>query len=267
MGIPAHTRIILMTENQEHSREYGITRAMVITLLLLGVAVLTILGFLLYEFSGIHNERTIIAELEDELEDARGAVQGVNALREELLYMQGFQEKLLFMLGVQEAPVANTDSLSAWLEDDPSTSAEALNRSAAFSLSPRPSRWPVSGFVTREFQKGAANRGIKPHEGIDIAGTSDTPVHAAGTGRVVRTGTDDFLGNFVEIQHGLGYVTVYGHCSRLAVARDDKVDAGQIIAYVGQSGQATAPHLHFEVYVQGEAVDPRQILEGDPPTK
>ncbi len=180
--------------------------------------------------------------------------------------MQGFQEKLLFMLGVQEAPPATADSLGAWLENEPANSAEAMRRSAALSLSPKPDRWPVSGFVTKEFQKGAVNRGIKPHEGIDIAGTTDTPIVAAGSGRVVRTGTDEFLGNFVEIQHGMGYVTVYGHCSRLAVGRDDRVDAGQVIAYVGQSGQATAPHLHFEVFVQGEAVDPRQILEGDPPT-
>ncbi len=266
MGIPAHTRIILINDNQPHSQEYSITRPMVLTLMLLGLVVLAILVFLMLSFAGKHNERQVIAELETELQEARTAVQGVSELSAELQYMQGFQEKLLFMLGVQEAPLANADSLAAWLENDPATSAEALQRSAALSLAPKPDRWPMSGFVTKEFQEGAANRGIKPHEGIDIAGSTDTPIVAAGGGRVVRTGADDYLGNFVEIQHGMGYVTVYGHCSRLAVGRDDRVDAGQIIAYVGQSGQATAPHLHFEVFVQGEAVDPRQILEGDPPT-
>lgn len=266
MGIPSHTRIILISSNQDHSREYSITRAMVVTLLFLALAFLVVMGLLMNSFAGKHNERQTIKSLEGELDDARIAVQGVGELQKELTYMQGFQEKLLFMLGVQEAPTANADSLRIWLENDPVTADEAMKRSAALSLSPKPDRWPVSGFVTKEFEKGAANRGIRPHEGIDIAGTADTPVLAAGSGRVVRTGNDEFLGNFVEIQHGLGYVTVYGHCSRLAVGRDDKVDAGQIIAYVGQSGQATAPHLHFEVYVQGEAVDPRQILEGDPPT-
>ncbi len=267
MGIPSHTRIILMTNNQNHSREYSITRAMVVTLIILSLTVLAILAFLLFSFAEIHNERQVINELETELSAARVAVQGVSDLKQELQYMQGFQEKLLYVLGVQEAPSANADSVLAWLENSPANSGEALRRSAALSLSPKPDRWPVSGFVTREFKKGAANRGILPHLGIDIAGSSDTPILAAGSGRVVRTGTDDFLGNFVEIQHGLGYVTVYGHCSRLAVGTDDRVDAGQIIGYVGQSGQATAPHLHFEVYVQGEAVDPRQILQGDPPTK
>ncbi len=264
MGIPSHTRIILMTLNG--SREYSITRAMIVTLLVLVVGLLVVLGLLMYSFAGIHNERQTIMELESQLTAAEETVQGVNVLREELLFMQGFQEKLLFLLGVQESPTAHPDSLTAWLERDPSSAGEALNRSAALSLSPKPDRWPVSGFVTKEFVDGAVHRGIKPHEGIDIAGATDTPILAAGSGRVVRTGTDEFLGNYVEIQHGLGYVTVYGHCSRIAVGDNDPVDAGQIIAYVGQSGQATAPHLHFEVYVQGEAVDPRRILEGDPPT-
>ncbi len=266
MGIPKHTRIILIAENQDHSREYSITRAMVVILLIMALVALVFVALLMHSFAGKNNERQKISELEKELVEARIAVQGVGQLREELQYMTGFQEKLLFVLGVQDAPPANTDSLGIWLQHDPDTAAEALRRSAALSLSPLPDRWPASGFVTKEFQKGVVNQGIKPHEGIDIAGTIDSPIVAAGSGRVVQAGTDEFLGNFVEIQHGLGYVTVYGHCSRLAVGRDDQVDAGQVIAYVGQSGQATAPHLHFEVYVQGEAVDPRQILEGDPPT-
>ncbi len=266
MGIPAHTRIIIITGNQARSREYGITRAMVVALLVLVLFFLAATGVLLVSLAQKYNERQVIAGLESELEEARETVRGVNALKEELLYLQGFQEKLLFVLGVQDGPSANADSLDAWLKTAPGSSAEALRRSAALSLSPKPSRWPAFGFVTKEFEEGAINRGVKPHLGIDIAGATDSPVLAAGSGRVLRTGTDQFLGNFVEIQHGLGYVTVYGHCSRIAVSSDDRVDAGQIIAYVGQSGQASAPHLHFEVLLQGEAVNPRQILEGDPPT-
>jgi len=266
MGIPAHTRIILITDKQDHAREYGITRAMVVALILLLVAVVVMMGMLMLALAGKHDERQQIIRLQGEVAEAKVAVQSVGLLKEELIFLQGFQEKLLFMLGVQEAPSANADSISAWLERGPSSSAEALGRSAALSLSPKPSQWPAAGFVTKEYEKGAINRGIKPHEGLDIASSSDSPILAAGPGRVVRAGTEDFLGNFVEIQHGLGYLTVYGHCSRIAVGVDDRVDAGQVIAYVGQSGQATAPHLHFEMYVQGEAVDPRQVLEGDPPT-
>ena len=264
MGIPARTRIIMLTGDR--TREYGITRAMVLLLLLLAAVLLAMLVFLMVNFAEKHEERQQIARLEADLAAARGALGSVQVLRDELIHMQGLQEKLLFALGVQEAPPAHPDSLAAWLESQPGSARQAMRRSAALSLSPKPDHWPATGFVTQEFRAGAANRGIKPHEGIDIAGPTGAPITAAGPGRVARVGTDDYLGNFVEIQHGLGYLTVYGHCDRVTVKSDELVDAGQLIAYVGKSGQATAPHLHFEVYVQGEAVDPRQILQGDPPT-
>ena len=132
------------------------------------------------------------------------------------------------------------------------------------TLSPPPDRWPTTGLVTKEFNKGNIPAGIKPHLGIDIAGPADTPILAAAPGVVDRTGADDFLGNFVEIRHGLGYLTVYGHCSRIVVARGDRVEAGQVVAYMGKSGQASATHLHFETWRQGEAVDPRTFVAGDP---
>jgi len=264
MGIPARTRIILLTGDR--TREYGITRSMVLVLILLALALLATLAFLMVHFAEKHEERQQIARLEEELGAARTALGGVQRLREEVVFMQGLQEKLLFALGVQEAPPAHPDSLAAWLEQQPVSARQAMRRSAALSLSPRPDHWPATGFVTQEFEAGAINRGIEPHEGIDIAGPTGAPITSAGPGRVARVGTDDYLGIFVEIQHGLGYLTVYGHCDRVTVKSDELVDAGQLIAYVGKSGQATAPHLHFEVYVQGEAVDPRQILQGDPPT-
>lgn len=265
MGIPKHTRIIVLTG--ERTRELGITRALLITLLVLGLALLVTLTLLMVHFGQKHRERQQIQRLEAELGEARQGLAGMQALRDELAQMQGLQEKLLTVLGVDQAPAVDGDSLTAWLRREPGSSAQALRRTAALTLSPRPSHWPATGFVTQEYDVGAVNRGIEPHLGIDIAGPTGAPITAAGPGRVTRVGEDDFLGNFVEIQHGLGYLTVYGHCDRIAVQGDEWVDAGQIIAYVGQSGRATAPHLHFEVYVQGEAVDPRQILQGDPPTQ
>ena len=102
----------------------------------------------------------------------------------------------------------------------PASSAEGMQRAAAVALSPRPERWPAKGFVTREYISGNIARGIKPHLGIDIAGPLDAPVTAPRPPESwTRTGTDDFLGNFVEIRHGLGYLTVYGHCSRIAVGQ------------------------------------------------
>ena len=269
MGIPSRTRIILIPQDDGPSREYGITRPMVITLLVLPLAVLALTAVLMVSFAGKYNEQRRIAELEDQLSRSEARAEKVESLsqdlRQELLIMQSMQARLLFMLGVEESLPASADSMLAWLENEPASSAEGLNRAATVSLSPAPSRWPTVGVVTKEFSKGNIANGIRPHLGIDIAAQTDTPVLAAGAGAVIRTGKDDFLGNCVEIQHGLGYLTVYGHCSRIAVGEGDRVDGGQVVAYVGQSGQTNAPHLHFEIRQQGEAVDPRGILEGDPP--
>lgn len=269
MSIPARTRIILIPENERPTREYAITRTMIVTLMTLVAALLLLTAVLMVSFAQKRNERARIAQLEAQLVQAQDRADRVEQLsgdlRQELLIMQSLQARLLFMLGVEESTPVAADSVLAWLENEPGSSAQALNRAAALSLSPGPSRWPTTGMVTREFIKGSVAKGIKPHLGIDIAAPTDTPVVAAATGLVARTGTDDFLGNFVEIQHGLGYLTVYGHCSRIAVSDGDRVENGQLIAYVGQSGQTSAPHLHFEVFQQGEAVDPRDFLSGDPP--
>ena len=270
MGIPHRTRIILVPDDDRPSREYGITRFMVVFLGLLAAALLLLTALLMVSFAGKNNERNRIKTLESQLAAAEARADKVEALgqdlRQELLLMQSMQARLLFMLGVEETAPASTDSLLAWLDKEPASSAEALKRAATVSLSPPPDRWPAAGVVTREFNPGNPAKGIKPHLGIDIAAATDTPVLAAGSGTVVRTGTDEFLGNFVEIQHGLGYLTVYGHCSRIAVSEGDRVDGGQVIAYVGRSGRSSAPHLHFEIRQQGEAVDPREFLEGNPPS-
>jgi len=265
MGIPRFTRIILVPDSEEGSLQYGISRWMIVTLIALAAVLAGVMVLLMISFAGKHTERARIRELETELEIARQDIRLAGELKTELAEMSAVQEKLLFMLGVQDAAPVGTDSLAAWLDEEPTSSAEGMQRAAALALSPAPDRWPANGFVTQEFISGNIAQGIKPHLGIDIAGPMDAPVTAAAPGVVARTGTDGFLGNFVEIRHGLGYLTVYGHLNRIAVSRGDRIDAGQVVAYMGDSGQTTGPHLHFEIWQQGEAVDPRSVVAGDPP--
>jgi murein DD-endopeptidase MepM/ murein hydrolase activator NlpD len=265
LGIPRHTRIILIPDDERSSREYGVSRAMVVTLMFLGAMVAGALVLMMIAFAVTYEERLRIIELENELAAARQDILIAEELVVELEQMRVVQERLLTMLGVEDAVPVGSDTLAAWLDAEPGSASEGLKRAAAVVLSPEPDQWPAKGFVTREFIEGNIARGIKPHLAIDIAGPTDAPITAAGNGTVIRTGTDDFLGNFVEIQHGLGYLTVYGHCSRIAVGQGDRVQAGQLIAYMGKSGQASATHLHFEIWYQGEAIDPRGIVAGDPP--
>lgn len=116
--------------------------------------------------------------------------------------------------------------------------------------------WPAQGVLSQGFIK-------YKHEGIDIAGTEGTPILAVAAGTVVKAGWDDWgLGNFIEIKHLNGSATVYGHNSRLLVSKGQQVKQGQIIAEMGSTGNSTAPHLHFEFYVNGLlASNPISLLQ------
>ena len=101
---------------------------------------------------------------------------------------------------------------------------------------------------------------IRAHKGVDYAAPMGTPVYAAGSGRVKFRGGMGGYGNVVQIDHGNGIVTVYGHMSRFAAAGiGAHVERGQTIGYVGMTGLATGPHLHFEYRVNGQYVDPQKI--------
>ncbi|KXI29271.1 peptidoglycan DD-metalloendopeptidase family protein [Paraglaciecola hydrolytica] len=99
----------------------------------------------------------------------------------------------------------------------------------------------------------------KPHNGIDYRAANGTPVVAAGDGKVIQAGYNRFNGNYVFIQHGDRYVTKYLHFSKSAVKNGAKVRQGQVIGYVGATGMAEAPHLHYEFLVDGVHRNPRTV--------
>jgi murein DD-endopeptidase MepM/ murein hydrolase activator NlpD len=102
---------------------------------------------------------------------------------------------------------------------------------------------------------------IRAHKGVDYAAPIGTPVHAAGSGHVRFVGDKGGYGNVVEIDHSLGIVTVYGHLSRFAPGLHvgSRVSQGELIAYVGMTGLATGPHLHYEYRVNGEFKNPQSV--------
>jgi murein DD-endopeptidase MepM/ murein hydrolase activator NlpD len=102
---------------------------------------------------------------------------------------------------------------------------------------------------------------IRAHRGIDYAAAQGTPVRAAGSGRVRFRGVKGGYGNVIELDHGSGIVTVYGHLSRIAAAVriGARVAQGEVIGNVGMTGLATGPHLHYEYRVNGRFVDPARV--------
>jgi murein DD-endopeptidase MepM/ murein hydrolase activator NlpD len=121
---------------------------------------------------------------------------------------------------------------------------------------------PVPGGITSGFgpRKHPIFGTIRMHTGVDFSGTSGTPIKAAADGVVVVAEVRGGYGNAVVIDHDNALATLYAHQSRMAVAAGAKVVKGQTIGYVGSTGFSTGPHLHFEVRVNGNPVDPMRYL-------
>jgi murein DD-endopeptidase MepM/ murein hydrolase activator NlpD len=126
-----------------------------------------------------------------------------------------------------------------------------------------PSHWPLDeqGYLTRGQVPGAAQD--EAHPGIDIAVPVGSVVRASAGGSVADAGEDPQYGNFVLLQHASGYQTMYGHLSRVVVAKGDSVEPGAVLGLTGNSGRSTAPHLHFEVRHDGQSVDPLSLVKED----
>lgn len=139
--------------------------------------------------------------------------------------------------------------------------ARAPDAASCYPAEPsRPTHWPLGepGVVTR----GTVGAGgaAEAHTGLDIAVAQGTPVRAAGGGVVSAAGEDPEYGLFVRLDHPDGFQSMYGHASRLIVTVGDTVLAGRVIALSGSTGRSTAPHLHFEIRRNGQAVDPSALV-------
>lgn len=129
-------------------------------------------------------------------------------------------------------------------------------------LSSTPDLWPVLGWLTSRFgpRHSPFGRGVKFHEGVDIAAPWGVPVRATADGVIRFVGYKGGLGKTVIIDHGFGIVSYYGHNSELHVKEGERVERGQVIAAVGNTGHSTGPHLHYEVHADGIPVDPMAFL-------
>lgn len=134
-------------------------------------------------------------------------------------------------------------------------------------LAPRPQmagepREPSAGVISSLFGSriDPINGQKKFHHGVDIAAPAGTPVKAAAAGKVVFAGHRPGYGNLIEVDHGNGLATRYGHNSANLVAAGQQIQAGQAIALVGATGRATGSHVHFEVLQAGNPVDPATLV-------
>jgi len=154
------------------------------------------------------------------------------------------------------------DAQSDWLDAQLAViEAQLMERYSEDRL--RPHAWPTEGgWISSGFGRriDPFTGKVAPHRGVDIANRYGAPVFAASRGVVVFAGRTKDFGYLVEIDHGYGYRTRYGHLSAIQVQPGDIVEEGQLIGRVGSSGRSTGPHLHYEVHYFGRAVDPQRFL-------
>lgn len=169
------------------------------------------------------------------------------------------------------APEAGPASLLLQLErlsaivSDEGQKLRALDRLMARAgkfLAALPSRWPVRGAVNSEFGRRISpwTGGPETHGGIDIAADLGTPVKAPAPGVVVFAGSAPDYGNTVVIDHGHEIKTLFGHLQKIQVTQGQKIERGQQIALSGNTGKTSGPHLHYEITVRGQPVNPRGYL-------
>lgn len=233
-----------------------------------------------------------LAEAEYALEARQGQLAGLAeelaAVRDDVLRVQQFDTKLRVMVktdvGVSDLPVGGTGEagfgyiplhryelaarkMRAFLKElAQETRVEEVRQQELMlamrenrgKLAVTPSIWPTEGFVTSKFgYRSSPFTGQSSfHKGLDIAAPPGTPIYAPARGTVTAAGADGAYGLSVDISHGGGLSTKYGHMSKFVVKAGQAVERGQLIGHVGSTGRVTGPHLHYEVRINGVPTNP-----------
>lgn len=122
---------------------------------------------------------------------------------------------------------------------------------------------PLEGKITSNFgyRENPISKESDFHKGIDIAAIAGSDIYAAFSGKVVFVGFDDNFGNYIEVQHNENFITRYAHCSEIIAKIGTLVKKGDRIATVGSTGNSTGNHLHFEVRIANQSIDPSKLLK------
>ena len=130
-----------------------------------------------------------------------------------------------------------------------------------------PTMWAHLGKINNEFgyrRNPFGGRGYEFHTGLDIDGDRGDSVVAPANGIVTKAGWEGGYGNMIEIDHGNGLTTRYGHLSKIGVSVGDTTLRGQLIGLIGSTGRSTGPHLHYELRLDDKAINPRRLLPPEP---
>lgn len=246
--------LIVVREGEASSRTLELSR---VRLLVLGLVVfggIWALAFVAGRWSGYAAAGDTVAALEQEASELREENRTLAAVAQRVGILEGRYRQLRSVMGGDVAE-SRRDILLPPLSD------EGAGRSAVRDEEEPDFLWPLveRGFVTRSFDDTTAAP-FGGHVGVDIAVPAGSYVRSSRFGRVTDAGEDPEYGKFVRVAHDRGAVSLYAHNSWLFVEAGDSVETGEVIALSGNSGRSTAPHLHVELEVNGDPVDPLGYL-------
>ena len=220
-------------------------------------------------------------ELQAEIDEATALIQSlqedIDSNLEEVEAIRAEEEEADRQLAALVAELERQRQEEERKRREAAAAAAAAASAAASSAQPAPSsggsaaatgvfRWPVPSctYITSRFglRVHPITGDTKSHTGIDIGAGYGASIVAADGGTVSYAGEKGGYGNCVMINHGNGYVTLYGHMSSISVSNGQSVSKGDTIGYVGSSGIATGPHCHFEIFSGGSRIDPEQFFSG-----
>jgi murein DD-endopeptidase MepM/ murein hydrolase activator NlpD len=238
--------VVLVHEEGEASRNFSVTKWQLWTLVITGLLIVAagfIIGFL--AIPKALNYDNLQAE-NDLLKTNQSWV--LNELEQELLNIKPMRTYLENVLGSDVEIPINLNS---------SNSLEPITLSGVpiSVLENLPTTMPVSGYITQEFIP-VSKSWKGSHTGIDVAASKLSPIYAAASGLVVFSDWTMDYGYLIIITHGDDYITMYGHNEENLVEAPSRVERGQLIALLGETGDTTGPHLHFEIWKNGVPVDP-----------
>jgi murein DD-endopeptidase MepM/ murein hydrolase activator NlpD len=251
MRKPRYMTIMLVPDGTESGRTFRIRQWLL--RFAIGFAIVLVVGIVLFfSFYGKILARAAMADrLQDENQKLLRYQYKVKLLEENLVQTREVVSRLVELAGIDyEFPEFPSDS-AIFAELDRQGMA-VLTRSADGDLTV-PSGMPVQGFLSQDFETENEER---YHPGIDIACAEGTPVLATAVGEVIYAGSDETYGNMIVIKHNDSITTVYGHNKELLVAVGDKVQAGSRLALSGNTGVSTAPHLHYEMRINDQPINP-----------
>jgi murein DD-endopeptidase MepM/ murein hydrolase activator NlpD len=233
-------------------RGLGVAAVTLVVLLVLGVAF----------YAPVARQAARVPGLSREVDRLRSDNSRIRQLAAELDSVETSYERLRRMVGADIVP--DRVALGSSLPVAPPVFAPIPGTAAQYEAEPSvPRHWPLDerGYVTRG--QAVADSGEEAHPGIDIAVPLGSVVRAAGGGVVLQTGAQAEYGNFVLLEHPQGYQSMYGHLSRILAVQGTTVHAGEVIALSGNTGRSSAPHLHFEIRLNGVSIDPGAMLKGE----